>query len=84
MSKTTFVVRADLGNLGWLVRLSHETMGEVPVGPRLAKGTRFPNEIGTFFENKSDALRACEVWDEWYFNQPYMKKPKKQTAKYLA
>lgn len=84
MSKPTFVVRGDLGNLGWVVKLSHETMGEVPVGPRLAKGTRFPTEIGTSFENKSDALRACEVWDEWYFSQPYVKKAPKQKAKYLA
>ena len=84
MNKLTFVVRADLGNLGWVVKASHEEMGEIPVGPRLAKGTRFPTEIGTSFENKNDALRACEVWDEWYNNQPYVKKPPKQKAKYLA
>jgi hypothetical protein len=84
MSKLTFVVRSDLGNLGWIVKASHDEMGEIPVGPRLAKGTRFPNEIGTSFENKSDALRACSSWRDWYENQPYVKKAPGKRAKYIA
>ena len=40
--------------MGWIVR-SQGPLGESPVGPRLAKGTRFPNEIGTSFDLKEDA-----------------------------
>lgn len=81
MSDLSFVVRGDLRNMGWIVRTQSE-LGEGPVGPRLAKGVRFPNEIGTSFENKSDALRACESWKEWYNSQPYLKKKRK--TKYVA
>jgi hypothetical protein len=77
-----FVVRGDLGSLGWVVRFSHESMGEMPVGPRLAKGTRFPNEIGTHFEIKEDAKIACDRWSEWYHKQPYLSKKRK--SKYVA
>tara|TARA_Y100001937_G_scaffold104223_1_gene144041 strand:+ start:897 stop:1145 length:249 start_codon:yes stop_codon:yes gene_type:complete len=82
MSDPTFVVRGDLGTMRWVIRLSHEGMGESPVGPRLAKGTPFPKEIGTHFEKKCDALRACEKWTDWYLGQPYLKKKRK--AKYIA
>ena len=81
-SNPTFVVRGNLDKMGWEVRISHEGMGESPVGPRLAKGTPFPREIGVHFEKKSDALRACERWTDWYLGQPYLKKKRK--AKYLA
>ncbi len=83
-NQPSFVVRGDLESMGWVVRLSHESMGEVPIGPRLAKGTEFPRKIGVRFEKKSDALRACEEWSKWYFAQPAVKKPKKQSAKYVA
>ena len=46
------------------------------------KGTRFPSEIGTSFDNKEDAEIAAKRWDEWYHSQSYLKK--KQKAKYLA
>ena len=78
----TFVVRRSLRNLGWDVRASHEAMGDMPVGPRLAKGVRYPNEIGTTFENKGDAERAAVSWADWYNNQPYLSKKRK--TKYLA
>lgn len=81
MNKLTFVVRGDLRNMGWIVR-SQGPLGESPVGPRLAKGTRFPNEIGTSFDIKEDAERAAIQWDKWYHSQPYLKK--KQKTKYLA
>lgn len=81
-SDVTFVVRPDLGNLGWQVRLSHRTMGDMPVGPRLSKGSRYPNEIGTFFDIKEDAVIACERWGEWYNKQPYLSKKRK--AKYVS
>ncbi len=77
-----FVVRGDLRSLGWVVKFSHEAMGEMPVGPRLAKGTRFPNEIGINFEVKKDAEIACKRWDEWYNKQPYLSKKRK--AKYVS
>jgi hypothetical protein len=83
MDDPIFVVRASLGNLGFDVRyLSHTGMGEMPVGPRLAKGTRFPNEIGTHFDFKEDAEIACKSWAEWYNKQPYL--GKKRKAKYVA
>ena len=84
MNEPAFVVRGDPDTFEWVVRMSHGAMGEVPVGPRLAKGTVFPRKIGVHFEKKCDALRACEKWEEWYFSQPSVKKPKKQSAKYLA
>lgn len=80
-SELTFVVRADLGNLGWIVR-SQSLLGEGPVGPRLAKGTRFPNEIGVSFDLKEDAKIAAERWSEWYYSQPYLSK--KRPKKYIA
>ena len=83
MNNLSFVVRGDPDTFEWVVRMSHEAMGEVPVGPRLAKGTEFPRKIGVCFEKKTDALRACELWDEWYFAQPAVKKPKNK-MKYLA
>lgn len=82
MSDLSFVVRGDLFSMGWVVR-THSSMGEGAVGPRLAKGVRFPNEIGTSFENKSDALRASESWNDWYYSQPYNKKARKN-MKYVA
>jgi len=82
MSESSFIVRASVGNLGWVVRYSHEGMGESPVGPRLAKGTRFPTEIGTHFDFKEDAEEACVSWEEWYNKQPYLSKKRK--AKYVA
>lgn len=81
MSDITFVVRADLGNLGWVVR-SQSILGEGPVGPRLAKGSYFPTEIGTSFEIKEDAEIACKRWHEWYYGQSYLSKKRKN--KYLA
>lgn len=81
MSDITFVVRADLGNLGWVVR-SHGALGEGPVGPRLAKGSYFPNEIGTYFEIKADAETAAKSWHDWYYGQSYLSKKRKN--KYLA
>ncbi|MBL18683.1 MAG: hypothetical protein CMC82_02490 [Flavobacteriaceae bacterium] len=68
--------------MGWEVRLAQESLGEGAVGPRLAKGTRFPNEIGTFFENEEDAKIAACRWAEWYNKQPYL--TKKRKAKYIA
>tara|TARA_B100001093_G_C26629138_1_gene928070 strand:- start:586 stop:834 length:249 start_codon:yes stop_codon:yes gene_type:complete len=82
MNSPTFVVRPNFGNLGWVVRFSHDDMGEAPVGPRLAKGTRYPNEIGTHFDFKEDAESACKSWAEWYNSQPYLSKKRK--AKYIA
>ena len=67
--------------MGWTVKFLG-VLGESPIGPRLAKGGRYPSEIGTSFENKNDALRACEKWNEWYYSQPYLNK--KQKTKYLA
>lgn len=81
-SDVTFVVRPGLRNMGWQVR-SQTLLGEGAVGPRLAKGTRFPTEIGVDFENKTDALRACESWHDWYYSQPYLRK-KQKTLKYVA
>jgi hypothetical protein len=78
---SSFVVRGDLRSLGWVVKFSN-LIGEVPVGPRLAKGTAFPTEIGTHFEIKKDAEIACKSWDEWYHKQPYLSKKRK--AKYVA
>lgn len=83
MSELTFVVRGDLRNMGWAVR-THSLLGEGAVGPRLAKGTRFPSEIGTSFDIKEDAEIACERWDEWYNSQPYFKSHKKNNMKYVA
>ena len=80
-SDLTFVVRPDLGNLGWIVR-SQTLLGEGPVGPRLAKGTRFPNEIGVHFDIKQDAENAAKSWSEWYYSQPYLSK--KRPKKYIA
>lgn len=77
----TFVVQPDLGNLGWIVR-SQGALGEGSVGPRLAKGTRFPMEIGVNFGNKQDAEKAAHDWHEWYYSQPYLSKKRKN--KYLA
>ena len=62
MNDLAFVVRGDLRNMGWIVR-SQGPLGEGPVGPRLAKGTRFPLEIGINFDLKQDAERAAEEWD---------------------
>lgn len=78
----SFVVRGDPNNFGWQVRYSHQGMGEMPVGPRLAKGTRYPNEIGVLFEDKGDAERAAQQWETWYISQPYLSKKRK--AKYIA
>lgn len=80
MSSPSFVVRKE--DIWWVVRLSHEGMGEMPVGPRLAKGTDFPRQIGTSFESQQDAEDAAEKWTEWYMSQPYLKKKRK--AKYIA
>tara|TARA_Y100000004_G_scaffold165945_1_gene197221 strand:+ start:2610 stop:2858 length:249 start_codon:yes stop_codon:yes gene_type:complete len=82
MSESSFVVRANVGNLGWVVRFSNHELGETPVGPRLAKGERFPSEIGTHFDFKEDAEVACKRWAEWYCKQPYLKKKRK--SKYVA
>lgn len=54
----------------------------MPVGPRLSKGARYPNEIGTNFDIKEDAVIACERWAEWYNKQPYLSKKRK--AKYVS
>ena len=81
MSKdVSFVAR--MGDNGWVVRLSHNEMGETPVGPRLAKGSRYPSEIGVVFDEKSEAEQAAKKWEEWYFSQPYL--TKKRKAKYIA
>ena len=50
------------------------SIGEGPVGPRLAKGTRFPFEIGVDFDSKADAEKAAEEWEKWYYSQPYLKR----------
>jgi hypothetical protein len=81
MNDLTFVVRGNLRNMGWIVR-SQGPLGESPVGPRLAKGTRFPFEIGVDFDSKEDAERAAKEWDKWYYSQPYLKK--KRPNKYIA
>lgn len=81
MNDLTFVVRGDLRDMGWIVR-AQGPLGESPVGPRLAKGTRFPTEIGVSFDLKSDAENAAIAWDKWYYSQPYLKK--KRPNKYLA
>jgi hypothetical protein len=81
MNDLTFVVRGDLRNMGWIVR-SQGPLGEGPVGPRLAKGTRFPLEIGINFDLKQDAEKAAEEWENWYYSQPYLKK--KRPNKYIA
>jgi len=69
--------------MGWAVR-THSLMGEGAVGPRLAKGTRFPNEIGTFFDIKEDAEIACQRWHKWYYEQSYFKSSRKKNMKYVA
>ena len=73
MSK--FVVRE--AELGWTVRFSHEYMGEGPVGPRLARGTRYPSEIGVNFMEREDADAAALDWGEWYTGQPVLKNKKR-------
>jgi hypothetical protein len=70
-----FVVRE--GELGWTVRFSHKYMGEGPIGPRLARGTRYPSEIGVNFLEREDAEVALREWDEWFTGQPVMKKKKR-------
>ena len=82
MNSPNFVVRPALGNLGGEVRFFHDGMGDMPVGPRLAKGSVYPTEIGTHFDFKGDAEDACKSWAKWYDDQPYLKK--KTKAKYLA
>lgn len=82
MSELSFVVRPGLRGMGWTVR-SHGVVGEGAIGPRLAKGTKFPMEIGIDFDIKQDAERAAEQWTEWYYSQPYLKK-KQKTMKYIA
>jgi hypothetical protein len=79
MSK--FFVRGDLENLGWVVRFSN-LCGDAPIGPRLAKGTSYPQDIGVFFEKKCGAQSACEKWNTWYHSQPYLMKKRK--AKYVS
>ena len=78
-SDITFVVRES--DAGWVIR-SQSFLGEVPVGPRLAKGTDFPSEFGLRFSTKQEADAVCQKWKEWYFSQPYLKKKRKN--KYLA
>ena len=63
--------------------LSHE-LGEMPVGPRLAKGTRFPREIGLSFRTKKETEQAAEKWTAWYESQPYVKKGGQKKIKYVA
>ena len=82
MNQPCFVVRPAVRNLGWEVRFFNEELGESPVGPRLAKGTRYPNEIGTHFDFKEDAEIASRSWTDWYNKQPYLSK--KLKAKYIA
>ena len=81
MSNPTFVARK--GKQGWTVALSHE-LGEMPVGPRLAKGTRFPREIGLSFKTKQETDEAADRWTEWYKSQPYVKKGMQKKIKYVA
>lgn len=82
MNSLTFVAKPAIRNMGWEVRIVQESMGEGAVGPRLAKGTRFPNEIGTSFDTEEDAKIAACRWAEWYNKQPYL--TKKRKAKYIA
>jgi len=79
MSDLNFVVRK--GDKGWVIR-SQNTLGESPVGPRLAKGTNFPSEFGLSFTDKREADAVAKKWSDWYHGQPYLKKKRKN--KYLA
>lgn len=81
MNSVTFVVRPKSNDTGWIIR-SHTILGEGPVGPRLAKGSEFPSEFGLTFKTKQEAEQVAERWNNWYHNQPYLKKKRK--AKYLA
>lgn len=79
MSELAFVVRK--GNKGWVIR-SQTILGESPVGPRLAKGTAFPQEFGLTFADRREAESVAKKWEEWYYGQSYLRKKRK--SKYLA
>jgi hypothetical protein len=80
MSDLTFVVRRQSDDKGWIIR-SQSVLGESPVGPRLAKGSDYP-EFGQVFKTKEEAEKVAVNWNDWYYGQPYLKKKRK--SKYLA
>lgn len=80
MSDLTFVVRQKTNGTGWIIR-SQSVLGEGAVGPRLAKGSEYP-ELEQVFKTRSEAEKVAKNWTEWYYGQPYLKKKRK--SKYLA
>ena len=70
MNDLNFVVRKGDG---WEIKVSHTAMGDGPIGPRLSKGTPYPN-YGTRFKTKTEAEKIKSRWEDWYFEQPYVKK----------
>lgn len=80
MNDLTFVVRKKSDGNGWIIR-SHSILGEGAVGPRLAKGSTYP-EFEQVFKTEAEAKKVAKNWTDWYYGQTYLKKKRK--SKYLA
>jgi hypothetical protein len=49
---------------GWTIRLQTRVLGDVPIGPRLARGTGFPS-IPTKAETRMEAEALAARWNHW-------------------
>ncbi|MDC0157300.1 hypothetical protein OAK38_06040 [Verrucomicrobia bacterium] len=63
---------------GWVIRLHTRVLGNVPIGPRLARGSGFPS-MPTKAETRMEAEDLAARWNVWLMeNKPSPKKRRKR------